>query len=198
MLAVGDYICNQKRKCYMRVQHPCGRFPLTLLLGVLSLSSVACVPPGDDKQTEKPKENGSEQVNEQARLELAKGIAFSDKSDWDTAISCFSEAIRLDANYADAFYNRGFAYDKQGLHEQAVKDYTQAIQLNPENAAPYYKRAVIFKDSGMHDEAIQDFTEVIRLFPKETSAVKLQPNHALAYSYRGESYARTGWLDEAI
>ena len=49
-----------------------------------------------------------------AIIEYNKGNDFLDKEDWDTAIACYSDAIRLKPDYAKAYNNRGIAYRKKG------------------------------------------------------------------------------------
>jgi len=41
-----------------------------------------------------------------ANTELEKGNNFFDREDWDTAIACYTEAIRLNPNLAQAYNNR--------------------------------------------------------------------------------------------
>ena len=49
----------------------------------------------------------------------------------DRAIQDFDQAIKLNPNYAIAFYNRGNAYRLKGQHDRAIQDLDQAIKLNP-------------------------------------------------------------------
>ena len=49
----------------------------------------------------------------------------------DRAIEDYDQAIRLNPNFAEAFYNRGVAYDGKGQPDRAIEDYDQAIRLNP-------------------------------------------------------------------
>src|ERR1700736_6549493 len=39
-----------------------------------------------------------------------RGNAYHEKKEYDRAISDYDEAIKLDSNYARAFYNRGISY----------------------------------------------------------------------------------------
>jgi tetratricopeptide (TPR) repeat protein len=50
----------------------------------------------------------------QSEKEYNKGIDFYEKNDYQTATSCFSEAIRLDPKDALAYGNRGLAYGHLG------------------------------------------------------------------------------------
>lgn len=49
---------------------------------------------------------------------------------YDDAITDFDLAIRLRRNYADAYYNRGLAYDGKGRLRQALGDIRKALTCN--------------------------------------------------------------------
>jgi tetratricopeptide (TPR) repeat protein len=49
---------------------------------------------------------------------------------YDDAITDFDLAIRLRRNYADAYYNRGMAFDGKGLLKQALGDLRKAVSYN--------------------------------------------------------------------
>ncbi len=49
---------------------------------------------------------------------------------FDDAIADYDLAIRLRRNYADAYYNRGLAFDGKGLLRQALGDLRKALTRN--------------------------------------------------------------------
>jgi tetratricopeptide (TPR) repeat protein len=55
-------------------------------------------------------------------------------------IVIFTEPIRLDPNFAEAYNNRGVACYAKGKYDRAVADYNQAIALNPHYVLAYYNR----------------------------------------------------------
>ena len=60
-----------------------------------------------------------------------RGIAHKNKKDFDQALRDYSEAIRLDPNYAHAYLNRGVLLaDKREL-DRALPDFDAAIRLDP-------------------------------------------------------------------
>ena len=69
-------------------------------------------------------ENASEQKWREGRIA-------SERGDFDLAASCYSRAIRLDPNYAQAHGGRGACYGSMGDYDRAIIDLTEAIRLDP-------------------------------------------------------------------
>jgi Flp pilus assembly protein TadD len=42
------------------------------------------------------------------------GLLFAERGDYGTAIECFTDALALDPNLADACNTRGYAYARKG------------------------------------------------------------------------------------
>ena len=151
-----------------------------------------------------------------------RGTSALQARDYDLAISCFSEAIRLHPKDAIAYNNRGFAYEKKKDYEHAIADFTEAIRLRPSFALAYYNRADAYDNQGEYDLAIDDYSEAIRLKPQMadaynnrgsaylvqdaydqavddfTEAIRLDPKHAKAFLNRGAAYAERDQYPLAI
>ena len=67
------------------------------------------------------------------------------------------EAIRLNPQYAIAYYRRGLSYYDLGQYERAIQDYDGAIRLNPQHAAAYYVRGMGYEGLGKTKEAELDY-----------------------------------------
>jgi tetratricopeptide (TPR) repeat protein len=92
------------------------------------------------------------------------------KGEYDLAIQKFTEAIRLNSNYAEAYYRRGDAYNRKDDRVRAIADYTEAIRLDPKYALAYNGRGIAYRLNEDYDRAIADYTEAIHLDPKYTFA----------------------------
>jgi tetratricopeptide (TPR) repeat protein len=118
----------------------------------------------------------------------ARGGYNHDSANCDLAITDYTEAIRLDPNYAYAFAGRGYAYNKKGYYDDAITDYTEAIRLDPNYAYAFAGRGYAYNKKGYYDDAITDYAEAIRL----------DPSYAYAFAGRGEAYNKKGYYDDAI
>jgi len=59
-----------------------------------------------------------------------RGNVYYHMDKYDDAIRDYDLAIRLRRNYADAYYNRGLAFDGKGLLRQALGDLRKALTCN--------------------------------------------------------------------
>ena len=143
-------------------------------------------------------------------------------ADIDEKLRCYSEAIRLKPDFAEAFNIRGFVRQSKGDLEGALKDYNEAIRLEPDFAGAFCNRGVARSDKGDLEGAIMDYNEAIRLRPDDAGtfnfrgnarydkgdlegalkdyneAIRLKPDYALALSNRGETWFHMGDLEHAI
>ncbi len=137
----------------------------------------------------KEQDIGLEEHNSEDYLIFYKqGMYYSRYRECDRAIERFTEAIRLNPNIVDAFYQRGFMYhyrctlqggDKSDL-DLAVIDFTQAIQLDPRHYYAYDHRIMTNMAKHAFDEIILDCNTVMRGWPYDD-------NFAM-YSYMAFAY----------
>lgn len=129
----------------------------------------------------------------EAQSQLDASAAFSEGNslaalgNHEAAIEQYDEAIRLIAEPAFVYKQRGASYHALGNYEAAVKDYSEAIRLNPEDANALYNRGTTYQELGDHVAAIENYDEVIRL----------NPEFAGAFHSRGTSHEALGNLEAA-
>lgn len=136
--------------------------------------------------------------------------------DYSGAIKFLTEAVKLNLNYANAYYNRGLAYTALKQYEQAIQDYDKAIRLNPDLNEVYSNRGNAYQHLQQYERAIQDYTKCIELKPNDVKAycnrgnirfnlkqyaqaiqdfdkaVSIKPNEVLFYNNRGIVYKNWG------
>ena len=104
------------------------------------------------------------------------------------SIADFTEAIRLNPNFADAYFERARAHLFLGDEARSVADYTEMIRIDPKDVEAYRARGSALDVLREYQRAIADYTEAIRLDPK----------FARTYADRGKILSRTGELDRAV
>ncbi|MDR2095504.1 MAG: tetratricopeptide repeat protein [Treponema sp.] len=119
---------------------------------------------------------------------LERGIVFFDRDDFDLALEEFSEAIKIDQNYAKAYAWRGRTYVAKGDNDAGIADANQAIRLDPSDAVAYFARGRAYSNKGDNDRTIADYSQAIRI----------DPDFAMAYYNRGIAYFNKRDYDRAI
>jgi len=107
------------------------------------------------------------------QLDPANCIAYNNRGvflkehvgDLALARSDFTNAIELNQEFVNPYYNRGLILEHQGDIAGAVSDYTRVIQLDPENENGYNNRGGLLKKQGNLSGALADFNIAIRLNP---------------------------------
>ncbi|HEX8531746.1 MAG TPA: hypothetical protein VF646_17055, partial [Cytophagales bacterium] len=84
------------------------------------------------------------------------------KNESELAIPEFDNALRLNGNYWEAFFMRGFAKQKAGDYAGAALDYSKVMELKPELDYLLLFRGAAYQDSGNAERACQDFQAAAR------------------------------------
>jgi tetratricopeptide (TPR) repeat protein len=167
-------------------------------------------------------ESGQFAGHDLAVFHYNRGVAHKAKNDIDQALNDYSEAIRLDPNYARAYLNRGAVLVDKREIDRAIADFTEAIRLDPKKKLGYINRAVVYKTKRDWDHAIADYGEAIRLDPSDiyilygrgdaylskqdydraigdfTEVIRLEPKAAGAFTFRGRGHRAKGESERAI
>jgi len=97
-------------------------------------------------------------VGNKSAVEYYKSAHIKDSlKDYSGAISDYSSAIALDANYADAYVGRGNSYFYSSKYSESVADFDKAIDLQSDNGYAYYCRGWSYVYLENYDAACDDF-----------------------------------------
>jgi tetratricopeptide (TPR) repeat protein len=124
-----------------------------------------------------------EYLPKQYRAHAFSDLAFSEEFDGrcEMAVRHYTEALRVDPDFALAYSSRGRLYQESGETDKALNDFSEAIRLDPNSHQAFFGRGLIDLERKNLDQAIQDFSEVVRTDP---SAAFGYANRGLAYSYK--------------
>lgn len=75
-------------------------------------------------------------------------------NDFNMANADFTEAIKINPEFAAAYYNRGLTL--LAKYDKAITDFTMAIRLKPDHARAYYYRAVEYFNLKEYDKSWED------------------------------------------
>lgn len=117
-----------------------------------------------------------------------RGNAYDDNNDFENAEKDFSEAIKINPKFANAYNSRGTIHIKNGNYINAIDDFTKAIQNNYEKLPfVYQNRSHAFLHLKKYEEAISDCQK----------AIEIDPFYAHTYNTLGIIYAAMGDYDNA-
>ena len=101
----------------------------------------------------------------EAKLEYNQGIDFYKIGQYDRAMASFRQAINIDPNYIDAYYNLGSILEYLKQDEAALAVFKQIIVRKPDDYESVYKAANLSNKLGQADKA----KSYLSLIPPESS-----------------------------
>ena len=90
---------------------------------------------------------------------------------FDAAIISYKQALKINPEYAEAYFNMGVALKDKGDLEAAIESYKQALRIKPDYAQAYNNMGNALKDKGDLEAAIESYKQ----------ALKIKPDYAEAY-----------------
>ncbi|MXV83977.1 tetratricopeptide repeat protein, partial [Candidatus Poribacteria bacterium] len=83
----------------------------------------------------------------------------------DEALKVYSRVIELSPNNAEAYNNRGCAFQMKGEYNRATADYSKAIEISPDCPIFYNNRGAAYSAKGEYDRAIEEHNKAIEINP---------------------------------
>jgi lipoprotein NlpI len=117
---------------------------------------------------------------ETARIHNERGIAYSEKGQFDLAIAEFNKALQNNPSESGIYNNRGIALSKKGQYGPAISDFTKALEMDSNDASAYYNRGIAYAFTSRLDLAFADLNKSLELIPVNPSAYDLRGSiHAI-------------------
>ena len=113
----------------------------------------------------------------------ARGLAYEALGESTSALSDYSEAIRLRPGNAGSYNNRANAYVALGELSRALADYAESLRLDSEDAATFNNRGTVYQTLAKYRRALAHYDEAIRLDPHLMLA---HNNRCVAHRYLGK------------
>jgi len=124
--------------------------------------------------------NKAIEINPRAAFYNNRGVLYYKQKKWELALADYTQALKINPQYVDAYYNRGLVYSKQEKWELALADYTQALKINPQYADAYINRGSFYYEQKKWELALANFNQ----------ALKINPQYVDAYYNRGLVYSK--------
>src|SRR5207245_6474638 len=103
-----------------------------------------------------------------AFVEMNLADALARKGQSDEAMLHYDQAIRLEPNYADSYYNRGNVLFAKGRIDEAITDWEKTLQLQPNDADAHTSLGNAFLRQGSFKDAIAQYEMAVALAPEDT------------------------------
>lgn len=94
------------------------------------------------------------------------------KKEYISAQAHFTECIRLDPYFAEAYRLRGMVREQLGEKAKALTDFNVYVDLKPNNPEVLFERAVLRFEGQQWLPARQDFLKLLTMPPGETNTVR--------------------------
>jgi tetratricopeptide (TPR) repeat protein len=114
---------------------------------------------------------------------IDQGIREYQKGDNASAVSRFTNALKVDGKNQFALFFRGMALERLRQYRRAMNDFSTFISMYPSKPIPYYNRGICHLHLGEDVEAIKDLTSAMDFEP----SLDAQTDY---YSARGLAHRR--------
>lgn len=123
-----------------------------------------------------------------AEIKLERARMLMERNQAAEAIPILNEVVAAVPTDAEAWYQRGVAYEALNVLEKALNDYTECLKLDKDRTDALNNKAVVLAKMERFTEAAAEFTHL----------VDLDPSGPLAYRNRGLCHFDLGDYETAL
>ena len=99
-----------------------------------------------------------------------RAVELAEQGRYDEALDLVNKGIKLDANNANAWYNKGIILFKMCSYQDALNSFAQATDIDPEFTEAWYNKGVALMELGKYLEAIRAFDKALKINPHDKRA----------------------------
>ena len=99
-------------------------------------------------------------------------VNLSSQQCYENAIKSFNNAIELNSNFPQAYYDKGCCLFTLGKYDEAIKNFNATLSINPEYTDALHNRGVALNRLGRYSEAVDSFNKVLAINPNDADAIK--------------------------
>jgi len=183
---------------------------------------IARLSPGDGKPLSEREEARGEEILAAAGQFYSAGRSYLGAGDYEKALPYFAEAIKINPNSAEAYFQIGYCLAKLGRYPEAIEPYRRANLIKPDDIDTLNNLCVAYGLVGRYQEAIETCEQAIRIkadlpeahnnlgwtyhklgrYPEAIEscrqAIRIKPDFAFAHYNLGNNYIALKKFDEAI
>jgi protein O-GlcNAc transferase len=104
------------------------------------------------------------------------------------ALELIDKAIKIKLDYAEAWNNRGYAFNDLKRHEKALASYDRAIAIKPDYAEAWNNRGNTLNQLELYEEALASYDR----------AIAIKPDYAEAWNNRGNTLNQLKLYEKAL
>ncbi|MDR4509934.1 MAG: tetratricopeptide repeat protein [Candidatus Brocadiaceae bacterium] len=98
--------------------------------------------------------------------QFLSGVYFSFRKDYKQALSCFEEAVKINRDFAAAYFQIGDCKNRLGNHQEAIDACKQVVRLEPEFPEGLFQLGLAYFMLKKYQKTIEPLIEAARLNPQ--------------------------------
>lgn len=100
------------------------------------------------------------------------GVVYNQLNNLDEAILCFKKIIKIDKNFADAYYNLGIIFKRMDRVDDAISNYNKCIKIKPNKFEAYNNIGNVYRETNETQKAIEKYLQCLEINPNYLIALQ--------------------------
>jgi len=105
------------------------------------------------------------QYPKEASLFNMSGTYYASLGQLESAVKRYKQALAINSNYAEAYYNLGIVLKNLGQREAAIKRYKQALAITPDCPEAYNNLGIVLHELGQLEAAVKYYEQALAIKP---------------------------------